>query len=61
MQTNFGAFFFGIFRYNGTMKRCGSDTTPFITHRYALKNIEEAYHIFENKPDGVIKIAITPN
>ena len=36
------------------------DTTPLITHRYQLENIEEAYRIFENKLDGVIKIAITP-
>ena len=37
------------------------DTTPLITHRFKLEDIEEAYHIFENKLDGVIKIAITPN
>ena len=36
------------------------DTTPLITHRFPLRDIEEAYHIFENKLDGVIKIAITP-
>ena len=36
------------------------DTTPLITHQFPLKDIEEAYHIFENKLDGVIKIAITP-
>ena len=36
------------------------DTTPLITHRFALDDIEEAYRIFENKLDGVIKIAITP-
>ncbi len=35
------------------------DTTPLITHRYCLADIEEAYHIFENRLDGVIKIAIT--
>ena len=35
------------------------DTTPLITHRFALKDIEEAYRIFEGKLDGVIKIAIT--
>ena len=35
------------------------DTTPLITHRFALKDIEKAYDIFENKLDGVIKIAIT--
>ena len=36
------------------------DTTPLITHRFALRDIEEAYRIFENKLDGVIKIAIKP-
>lgn len=35
------------------------DTTPLITHRYRLADIEEAYSIFENRLDGVIKIAIT--
>ena len=36
------------------------DTTPLITHRYKLEDIEEAYHLFENKLDGVIKVAIEP-
>ena len=36
------------------------DTTPLITHRYKLADIEAAYHIFENKLDGVIKIAVEP-
>ena len=36
------------------------DTTPLITHRFALCDIEEAYRVFENKLDGVIKIAIYP-
>ncbi len=35
------------------------DTTPLISHRFPLKDIEEAYRIFENRLDGVIKIAIT--
>lgn len=35
------------------------DTTPLITHRFPLAEIEEAYRIFENRLDGVIKIAIT--
>ncbi len=35
------------------------DTTPLITHRFPLSKIEEAYHIFENRLDGVIKVAIT--
>lgn len=34
------------------------DTTPLITHRFPLNQIEEAYRIFENKEDGVIKVAI---
>ena len=34
------------------------DTTPLISHRFPLADIEEAYHIFENKEGGVIKIAI---
>ena len=36
------------------------DTTPLITHRYKLADIEAAYHLFENKSDGVIKVAIEP-
>lgn len=35
------------------------DTRPLITHRFPLNRIEEAYRIFENKLDGVIKIAVT--
>lgn len=34
------------------------DTTPLITHRYRLADIEEAYRVFENKLVGVIKVAI---
>lgn len=34
------------------------DTTPLVTHRFPLAQIEEAYRIFENKLDGVIKVAI---
>ena len=34
------------------------DTTPLITHNYPLSRIDEAYEVFENKEDGVIKIAI---
>lgn len=35
------------------------DTTPLITHKFPLNEIEEAYSIFENRLDGVIKVAIT--
>lgn len=34
------------------------DTTPLITHKYQLKDIEKAYNIFENRLENVIKIAI---
>lgn len=34
------------------------DTTPLITHRFRLDEIETAYDIFENRKDGVIKVAI---
>ena len=35
------------------------DTTPLITHRFPLERIAEAYELFEQKRDGVIKVAIT--
>ena len=34
------------------------DTTPLITHTYKLGEIEAAYELFENRRDGVIKVAI---
>lgn len=34
------------------------DTTPLITHRFPLTKIGEAYRVFENRLDGVIKVAI---
>jgi len=34
------------------------DTTPLITHTYPLEKIEEAYELFEEKRDGVIKVAV---
>jgi len=37
------------------------DTNPLITHRYPLSQIKEAYELFENKRDNVIKIAIYPD
>jgi threonine dehydrogenase-like Zn-dependent dehydrogenase len=36
------------------------DPTPLITHRYPLADIGEAYRIFSNRLDGVLKIAIAP-
>ncbi len=34
------------------------DTTPLITHTFPLRDIAEAYDLFENRRDGVIKAAI---
>ena len=36
------------------------NTNFLITHRMKLDDILEAYRIFENKEDNVLKIAITP-
>ncbi len=37
------------------------DTTHLITHRYPLSRITEAYHVFENRIDNVVKIVIYPD
>jgi len=34
------------------------DLSPFITHRFSLKEIHSAFHIFKNKLDGCIKVVI---
>ena len=34
------------------------DTEPLITHTYPLERIDEAYELFEEKRDGVIKVAV---
>lgn len=36
------------------------DPTPLITHRFALADIVEAYDLFANRRDGVLKVAIRP-
>ncbi|MFT5419052.1 MAG: alcohol dehydrogenase [Gammaproteobacteria bacterium] len=36
------------------------DLKPLVTHRFGLDQIEEAYDLFANQRDGVLKIAITP-
>jgi threonine dehydrogenase-like Zn-dependent dehydrogenase len=36
------------------------DPLPLITHRYRLDDIEEAYRLFSQRLDGVLKVAITP-
>jgi threonine dehydrogenase-like Zn-dependent dehydrogenase len=36
------------------------DTRPLVTHRFRLDQIEDAYDLFANQRDGVLKVAITP-
>jgi len=36
------------------------DPTPLLTHRFRLAEIVEAYRVFSNRLDGVLKVAITP-
>ncbi|MGE0152701.1 MAG: NAD(P)-dependent alcohol dehydrogenase [Reyranellaceae bacterium] len=36
------------------------DTRPLVTHRFALDQIEQAYDLFANQRDGVLKVAIAP-
>jgi threonine dehydrogenase-like Zn-dependent dehydrogenase len=43
------------------MVRCGRlDLRPLITHRFKLADIAEAYKLFGERGDGVMKVAITP-
>ena len=34
--------------------------SKMVTHRFPLDRIEEAYELFANQRDGVLKVAITP-
>ena len=36
------------------------DLGALVTHEYKLDNIVEAYELFANQRDGVLKIAIKP-
>lgn len=36
------------------------DLRPMVTHRFGLDRIEEAYDLFAQQRDGVLKVAITP-
>jgi threonine dehydrogenase-like Zn-dependent dehydrogenase len=37
------------------------DLTPLLTHHFPLSRIVEAYDLFANRRDGVLKVAITPD
>ena len=50
-------------RMRRLMEVCGSgriDLKPLVTHRFKLDDIEDAYDLFANQRDGVLKVAITP-
>src|SRR6195952_1030468 len=36
------------------------DLSGLVTHRFKLEQIEEAYDLFANQRDGVLKVALTP-
>lgn len=37
------------------------DLSPLITHRFALEDIDEAYGLFSEQRDGVLKVALYPD
>lgn len=42
------------------VRRGRADLTPLLTHRFKLDDIVEAYELFRERKDGVLKVAITP-
>ena len=36
------------------------DFTPLLTHRFSLDEIAQAYRVFGQQTEGVIKVAIKP-
>jgi threonine dehydrogenase-like Zn-dependent dehydrogenase len=47
-------------RLIATVRSGRFDPLPLITHRFALDDIVEAYDLFSNRRDGVLKVAIRP-
>ena len=41
------------------IRRGELDTTPLITHTFPLRDIAAAYRLFEERQDGMVKVAIT--
>jgi alcohol dehydrogenase len=46
-------------RLLSVVKSGAIDLRPLVTHRFKLDQIEEAYELFSNQRDGVLKVAIT--
>jgi len=42
------------------VRRGKLDLTPLLTHRFRLEQINEAYRVFGERADGVMKVVITP-
>ncbi|MFC6276348.1 NAD(P)-dependent alcohol dehydrogenase [Psittacicella hinzii] len=47
-------------RLLNVVKSGGVDLKPLVTHTYDLENIVEAYDLFANQRDGVLKVAVKP-
>jgi alcohol dehydrogenase len=47
-------------RLMGVIASSRIDLRPMVTHTFKLDQIEEAYDLFANQRDGVLKVAITP-
>ena len=47
-------------RLMNTLASTRLDLRPLVTHRFPLDRIVEAYELFANQRDGVLKVAITP-
>ena len=42
------------------IRRGRVDLTPLLTHTFSLERIAEAYELFGERIDGVLKVAIKP-
>jgi len=42
------------------VRRGKLDLRPLLTHRFKLDEIKEAYRVFGERLDGVMKVSITP-
>ena len=47
-------------RLMGLVRSGRIDLPPLLTHRFSLADIGEAYALFSDRRDGVIKVAIQP-